>query len=150
VAVGEFFRVPASASERETVLAANEVVTRISIPALGLANATYEIRQRQGLDWPLVTASVAFSREGGGGAPARRAQIVLGHVAPKPWSVPQAAALLEGQTPDEALAARVAEAAAQGARPLSKNAYKVRLVKTAVKRAVLAAAEQRERGPSPR
>jgi xanthine dehydrogenase YagS FAD-binding subunit len=152
LAVAEFFRVPASADERETVLAANEVVTRISIPVLGLANATYEVRQRQGLDWPLVTASVAFSREvgDGGQTPARKAQIVLGHVAPKPWSVPGAAALLDGQAPDEALALRAAEAAANGAKPLSKNAYKVRLVKTAVKRAILAAAEQRERGPGPR
>jgi xanthine dehydrogenase YagS FAD-binding subunit len=138
VSVADFFRVPKSADERENVLAPNEVVTRISIPAQPLANATYEVRQRQGLDWPLVTASVAFSRGGG----ARKAEIVLGHVAPKPWRVPEAAALLDGKAPDEALAVRAAEAAANSAKPLNNNAYKVRLVKTAVKRAILAAAEQ--------
>jgi xanthine dehydrogenase YagS FAD-binding subunit len=58
--------------------------------------------------------------------------------------VPDAAAALEGKTPDEQAATRAAEAAVKGAKPLSKNAYKVRLVKTAVKRAILAAAEQRE------
>ena len=52
--------------------------------------------------------------------------------------------MLDGKTPDEQLATRVAEAAAEGAKPLSKNAYKVRLVKTAVKRAILAAAEKKE------
>ncbi len=69
---------------------------------------------------------------------------MLGHVAPTPWNVPEAAALLNGKAVDEALAMKVAEAAVHSARPLSKNAYKVRLVKTAVKRAILAAAEQRE------
>lgn len=140
VAAAEFFRVPKSAEERENVLAANEVLTRVSIPMRGLANATYEIRQREGLDWPLVTASVAFARKAGAG----KAAVVLGHVAPTPWSVPEAAALLEGMAANEELATRVAEAAVHSARPLSKNAYKVRLVKTAVKRAILAAAEQRE------
>jgi xanthine dehydrogenase YagS FAD-binding subunit len=49
---------------------------------------------------------------------------------------------LNGKTPSEELASQVAEAAAKGAKPLSKNAYKVRLVNTAVKRAILAAANQ--------
>jgi xanthine dehydrogenase YagS FAD-binding subunit len=52
---------------------------------------------------------------------------------------------LDGHTsPDEQLAARAGAAAAQGAKPLSKNAYKVQLVKTAVKRAILAAAGKKE------
>jgi xanthine dehydrogenase YagS FAD-binding subunit len=140
LAVADFFRAPGTADEREIVLAPNEVVTRISLPRQGLANATYEVRQRQGLDWPLVTASVAMPRKSGSG----KAEIVLGHVAPVPWRVPQAAALLDGQTPDDELATRVGDAAAEGAKPLSKNGYKVRLVKTVVKRAVLAAAEMRE------
>jgi xanthine dehydrogenase YagS FAD-binding subunit len=137
--VANFFRTPKSADERVVDLAANEVLTSISIPRRRLSNATYDVRQRQGLDWPLVTASVALARQSGGG----RAEIVLGHVAPVPWRAPQAAALLDGQAIDEALAARVGEAAAEGAKPLSKNAYKVRLVKTAVKRAILAAAQNK-------
>ena len=140
VPVSDFFRTPKGPNDREHALAPNEIVTGIFIPLRGSANATYEIRQREGLDWPLVTASVAFARKGGGG----KAAVVLGHVAPTPWSVPEAAALLDGMAVDEALATKVADAAVHSARPLSKNAYKVRLVKTAVKRAILAAAEQRE------
>jgi xanthine dehydrogenase YagS FAD-binding subunit len=136
VAVADFFRTPKTAEERENVLAPNEIVTKLMIPAKALANATYEVRPRQGLDWPLVAAAVALPRNGGG-----TAEIVLGHVAPVPWRVPKAAALLAGSVPDEKLATRAAEAAAEGATPLSGNAYKVRLVKTAVKRAILAAAE---------
>src|SRR5262245_35113093 len=140
VPVLEFFRIPRTNEQRENVLAANEVITRITIPTQGLANATYEVRPRQGLDWPLVSASVALPRTAG----SAKAEIVLGHVAPTPWRVPNAAALLDGKTPDEGLAIRAADAAAEGAKPLSGNAYKVRLVKTAVKRAILAAAGKKE------
>jgi xanthine dehydrogenase YagS FAD-binding subunit len=147
VAVAEFFRKPRTTDERENVLASNELVTKIMIPAQGRANATYEVRPRQGLDWPLVAAAVSLSRNGSGSA-----EIVLGHVAPVPWRVPKAAAILSGRAPDEELATRAGEAAADGATPLSGNTYKVRLVKTAVKRAILAAAEtmSRERGAGSR
>ena len=138
VPVAEFFRIPQTADERENVLAANEVITRISIPVRGLSNATYEVRQRQGLDWPLVAASVAF-----GGKADDKPQIVLGHVAPMPWRGAGRRCTARRQNiPMPTLAARVGEAAAKGAKPLSKNAYKVQLVKTAVKRAILAAADQ--------
>jgi xanthine dehydrogenase YagS FAD-binding subunit len=136
--VAEFFRIPLGVEDREIVLAPNEIITQISIPSQAPANATYEVRPRQGLDWPLVAASVALAPKTG------KAMIVLGHVAPIPWRLPKAAALLDGKMPDEQLATRVAEAAAEGAKPLSKNSYKVRLVKTAVKRAILAAAEKKE------
>jgi xanthine dehydrogenase YagS FAD-binding subunit len=136
VAVADFFRTPRTADERENVLAPNELIARLMIPAKGLANATYEVRPRRGLDWPLVAAAVALPRDTD-----PPAEIVLGHVAPAPWPVPKAAAILAGRVPDEELATRAADAAAAGATPLSGNAYKVRLVKTAVKRAILAAAE---------
>ncbi len=138
VPVATFFRTPKSADEREIDLAPNEVVTGVSIPRQQFASAHYDVRQRQGLDWPLVTAAVAIPRQPASG----KAEIVLGHVAPVPWRVPAAAALLDGKTIDEELAARVGEAAAEGAKPLNKNGYKVRLVKTAVKRAILAAAQK--------
>jgi xanthine dehydrogenase YagS FAD-binding subunit len=136
VAAAEFFRTPRTADERENVLAPNELITHITIPAKGTANATYEVRPRQGLDWPLVAAAVSLPRNNGGNA-----EIVLGHVAPIPWRVPKAAEVLTGRAPDEELATRAGEAAAEGGTPLSGNAYKVRLVKTAVKRAILAAAK---------
>ena len=68
------------------------------------------------------------------------ARVVLGHVAPVPWPAPDAAKALSGAKADAASAAKCGEAAAQGAKPLSKNGYKIQLVKVAVKRAVLAAA----------
>ena len=137
IAAAKFFQTPKSATERETALRPNEILAEIEIPLRDLRNATYEVRHRHGLDWPYATASVAFALKGGTATDAR---IVLGHVAPVPWSAMGAAKALNGMKVDAATAAKCGEAAAEGAKPLSKNGYKIQLVKTAVKRAVLAAA----------
>lgn len=136
IPAAEFFRAPKSDAEREIALQPNEILTEIQIPIQGLRNGTYEVRHRHGLDWPYVTASVAYKVNQGKAADA---QIVLGHVAPTPWAVPAAAKLLNGAELNEATATRCAQAAVEGAKPLSDNAYKVQLVKAAVKRAILAA-----------
>jgi xanthine dehydrogenase YagS FAD-binding subunit len=67
----------------------------------------------------------------------RGARIVLGGVAPIPWRVPDAEKLLAGQRLTPELAARAGEAAVAGARPLSKNAYKVPMVRATVERTIL-------------
>jgi len=133
----KFFQTPKTESERETALKPNEILTDIFVPLSGLRNATYEVRHRQGLDWPYVTASVAFQLKNGKASDAR---VVLGHVAAVPWTSAGAGKALSGADVNAASAAKCGEAATQGAKPLSGNAYKVHLVKTAVKRAVLAAA----------
>ncbi|PYP29696.1 MAG: hypothetical protein DMD49_12670 [Gemmatimonadetes bacterium] len=46
---------------------------------------------------------------------------------------------LAGKRIDDRTAAAAAEAALQGARPMSRNGYKVQVAKTAVKRAILQA-----------
>jgi xanthine dehydrogenase YagS FAD-binding subunit len=135
IIAGEFFRAPKNETERETALRPNEILTQISIPIKGLKNATYEVRHRHGLDWPYVTATIAYAEPNGSVADA---QVVIGHVAATPWKATAAGKALNGSRLDENLAAKCGEAAAEGAKPLSKNGYKVPLVKTAVKRAVLA------------
>ncbi len=137
IAAAEFFQTPKTASERETALKPNEILAEIEIPLRGLRNATYEVRHRHGLDWPYATASVSFELKGGVASDAR---VVLGQVAPVPWSAMGAAKSLSGAKVDAAAAAKCGEAATEGAKPLSKNGYKIQLVKAAVKRAVLAAA----------
>jgi xanthine dehydrogenase YagS FAD-binding subunit len=137
IPAAEFFQIPKHENDRETVLKPNELLTAIVLPLRGLRNAHYEVRHRHGLDWPYVTATVTLPAPGG---PASDARVVLGHVAPVPWVAKEAAAVLRGDI-NEHVARRCGEAAVRGAQPLSRNAYKVQLVKTAVKRAVLAAAK---------
>jgi xanthine dehydrogenase YagS FAD-binding subunit len=101
----------------------------------GLKNGVYEVRQRHGLDWPMVAAAVAYAP----GGSISDARVVLGHVAPVPWRSNAAEGALNGKSLSGNAAAAAGAAAAQGANPLSMNGYKVQQVKVAVKRAVMAA-----------
>ena len=141
VAVDKFFVIPKADSDREIDLHPNEIVTEIVIPSASasMKNATYEVRQKEALDWPLATASVALKMSGGKVA---SAHIVMGHVAPTPWGAAAAEKSLIGRSIDEASAEHAAAAAVERAQPLSQNGYKVQLAKVAVKRALLAAAHK--------
>jgi len=65
---------------------------------------------------------------------------VMGAVAPIPWQAEGAEQALSGQQVTVATAEAAADRAVEDAEPLDYNAYKVRLARTAVKRAILEAA----------
>ncbi len=137
----QFFTTPKSNQERETVLKPNEIVTEILVPpAAGAHNATYEVRQREALDWPLAAAAVSLKMTGKKIAGAR---VVLGHVAPIPWPAKGADKFLAGKTISEQVALEAGSAAVAGAKALSRNGHKIQLARVAVKRAILLAAEGR-------
>ncbi len=140
VPVEKFFVTPQNDSSREIALLPNEIVTGIVIPSAVTRSATYEVRQRQALDWPLAAASVVLRMKG---ATVAGARVVLGHVAPTPWVSEEAAQALAGKTINEETATEAGKAALAGATPLSQNAYKVQLARVAVKRALLQAARGR-------
>jgi xanthine dehydrogenase YagS FAD-binding subunit len=133
----EFFRTPAGEGEKEYDLADNEILVDITVPKPAPASSTYEIREKEALDWPLTTASAVLEMSG---ETVQSAALVLGHVAPTPWRVEAAAASLAGKSVSEETAAAAARLAVQGARALSKNGYKIRLAEVAAKRAILRAA----------
>lgn len=123
--------------KRETVLAANEIVTKVTIPVkAGVQSADYEVRERDSHDWPLVQASVALTASGG---KITSASIALGHVGPLPVRATAAEKILVGKELTTETASAAGKAAVEGAKPLEKNAYKVTLAEVAVKRALLAA-----------
>ena len=137
IKMADFFVAPRDAATREVDLKPNEILTEIVIPsAAGVKNATYEVRQKEALDWPLAAAAVALKMNGDKVA---SAQIVMGHVGPTPVAAPKAARSLAGKRITEAVAEKVGAQAVKGARPLSGNGYKVQLAKVAVKRALLKA-----------
>jgi xanthine dehydrogenase YagS FAD-binding subunit len=144
VPLEKLYQAPVKETQREHTLAPNEVLIAVRfgpvVPQFArLANASYEVRQKETSDWPLVQASVAFHVERGGKV-AKGVRVVLGHVAPTPLVSEEAAKALEGKEVTEATATAAGEAAVKGARPLSQNEYKVQQLKVAVKRATLLAA----------
>ena len=136
VPVETFFVIPKSNDDREHDLRPDEIVTEVRVPPPAGPNATYEVREKEGLDWPLVTASVALKLAG---ATVDSARVVLGHVAPVPWPSPEAETALAGKTISEAVAQDAGDAAVKKAKALAANAYKIQLARVAVKRVVLQA-----------
>jgi xanthine dehydrogenase YagS FAD-binding subunit len=137
VEVEKFFRSPKAKDEREYDLKPGEIVTEIMLPlASGVKSSTYEVRQKEALDWPLAAASVAVKLAGGKVTSAR---VVLGHVAPTPWRSSAAEEALHGKAINEESAKAAGDAAVNGAKSLGRNGYKIQLARVAVKRAILAA-----------
>ena len=138
VPVADLYRVPEPEEDRELTTSLDEVLTRVTIPRRGRARRrTYEIRQKLSHDWPLVLASVAPGdgrRDGQAASTSSSA-----HVAPVPYRLGGRRGGDHRQEDHRETAAAAGQAATEGAQPLSKNAYKVPLVKTAVKRALLRA-----------
>ena len=95
IALDKFFLAPTTEAEREHVLAPNEVVLSVTIPASAAKkNASYEVRHKQAYDWPLAQAAVSMNLADG---KASDVKIVLGHVAPTPHVAEAAAKALEEQ-----------------------------------------------------
>jgi len=137
VELGKFYVSPKTEVEREYLIKPDEILTEITVPpSRGAKTAAYEIREKEGLDWPLVAAAVALEMDGN---TVKSARVVLGHVAPVPWPSPEAEQALRGKTLSEEVADAAGKAAVSKATPLSQNGYKVQLARVAVKRALMRA-----------
>ena len=141
IPLDKFFTLPSDGNiRRENVLKNDDIITQINVPASALAaKSTYlKFKERESLDFALASAAVALRL--GPNQTVRESRIVLGGVAPIPWRVPAAEKFLVGKklTPD--VLAETAKIALAQAKPLEKNAYKVPLAQTLVRRALAKAA----------
>jgi xanthine dehydrogenase YagS FAD-binding subunit len=137
MALEKFFTLPRENVLKENVLANNEIVTHVMLGKANAKSATYVVNPKESHDWPISIASVVLEMAGD---TVKVARIVLGAVAPVPWRAARAEAAIAGQKVTAETAGKAADAAVEGAAPLSQNAYKIRTAKTAVKRAILIAA----------
>lgn len=134
----QYFVMPDRNLFGETVLEPNELMTHLVLPAPGSTkSAMYEVRFKQSHDWPLAAVTAALDMRG---TTVRDARIVIGSVAPIPWRSQAAEKVLAGKAITEQVAMAAADAAIQGAKAMTQNAYKITIARTAVKRAVMLAA----------
>jgi xanthine dehydrogenase YagS FAD-binding subunit len=124
--------------QRETVLAADELITAFLVPAgpWTRRSAYVKVRDRESYAYGLATAAVALDLADG---TVREARIGLGGVAYQPWRAREAEDALRGKPLDESTAAAAARAAFAGARTHGENAYKVVLGQRTLVRALLQA-----------
>ena len=143
VPLADFIRPPRQAAWSETSLALDELVTAVHIPhpPSGARGAYLKVAQRAVWDFSLVSAAVQLVFEGD---TVRAARVALGGVAPVPWRAREAeAALLDGPLTTSAIA-RTAEAATSDAKPLSRNGYKIDLIRGTVAGALRSLQESKQ------
>ncbi len=123
----------------KTVIAANEILTKISIPAPAAQSGAAYLKHspRVAMDLASIGAAAAVTMENG---VCTQVRIALGAVAPTPLRVPAAEAVLSGQAPSLALLAQAAQAAAQAAKPIgdirASADYRREMVAVLVQRAL--------------
>jgi Aerobic-type carbon monoxide dehydrogenase, middle subunit CoxM/CutM homologs len=137
IALDKFFTLPADGNlRRENVLKNEDIITEVLVPASKFAaHSTYlKFKERDSMDFAMSAVAAAVTLDAS--KTVSEARIVLGGVAPVPWRVPKAEAALVGKTISTDLLMNVAKVALEGAEPLARNAYKVPLTQTLVRRAL--------------
>jgi xanthine dehydrogenase YagS FAD-binding subunit len=121
-----FHVMPSKDVHRETILAHNEIVTDVIVPAAqqGFRSSYRKVRARR--SWDFAIAGLALSLRFSGGS-ITRARIVLTAAAPVPWRVREVEELLVGNKIDGNTRLKALDAVMKNARPLEKNGYKIPL-----------------------
>ncbi|MGW0423090.1 FAD binding domain-containing protein [Streptomyces sp. NPDC003015] len=129
----DFLLRPGSTPHREQAIRRGELITAVEIPAYPrpLKSAYLKLRDRQSYSFGLTSAAVALHIRGG---VIREAKVAAGGVATVPWKLPAVERALIGERPSDRLWAEAAGHAADGARPLQHNRFKVELLKRTVER----------------
>ena len=131
----EFFSATAT---RSTILADDELITEIRVPKLasGSRQVYSKFTLRKPIDFAVAGVACVITMQDGICSEAR---IAMGGVAPEPVRARKAEKYLAERQIDSATAEAAAHLAIEGAKPLSDNAYKIEIVKTLVKRAIVSA-----------
>jgi xanthine dehydrogenase YagS FAD-binding subunit len=132
----DFYLLPGDTPNLENQLRPGELITEIQIPKLDVARRSLylKIRDRESYEFALTSAAVAVALEG---QTVRDARVAVGGVGTKPWNLPQVAKALIGKSLDQGTIEASSRLAAEGARPLEQNGFKVELIQRTVVRALM-------------
>ena len=131
VAFRDFYVLPGAHPETETVLAPNELIVAVHLPApkTGRRSMYLKLRDRASYEFALASTAVALTLENG---IMHDVRVALGGVGTRPWPALEAERLLEGEAPSDELFRSAAEAALRDAVPRSQNAFKIELAKRCI------------------
>jgi xanthine dehydrogenase YagS FAD-binding subunit len=133
VPVSDFFRQPGRTPDQEHNLGAGALITGVEVPVVPEARRSgyLKVRDRESFEFALASAAVALDIAAGR---VRAARVAVGGVGTVPWRLPAVEQALVGQAAGPDLWRGAASHAADGAKPLSENGFKVELVKRTVER----------------
>ena len=141
VPISDFYLLPGSTPNRETVLEPGDLITSVTLPAPspGTRSVYLKLRDREAYEFALASAAVVATISG---RTIQRIRVALGGVGTKPWRSPEAEQALQGKPVGAESFRAAAEAALREARPRSGNAFKVELSKRCLVRALTLATTQ--------
>lgn len=141
IPIAQFYLLPGSTPERESVLEPGDLITHVTLPALpeGASSVYLKLRDRASYEFALASAAIVIKRSGDR---IEFARVAMGGVGTVPWRSHEAERLLVGKAATAANFRAAAEAALHGAKPQSQNAFKVELAKRCVTHALTLATKQ--------
>lgn len=116
IPIAEFHRLPGDTPHIDHTLGLGELITAVTLPKpIGGRHVYRKVRDRSSFAFAIVSVATVVQQDGSG-------RVVLGGVAPKPWRVEAADAVMPRGA--KAVAAKLLA----GARPTPDNAFKIPLV----------------------
>jgi xanthine dehydrogenase YagS FAD-binding subunit len=135
IALADFHRLPGTTPQQDTVLAPDELILGVTLPAPRPGTRSYYLKVRDRASYAFALVSVATAVHLAGER-VDDARIVLGGVAHKPWRAVAAERALINRPLDATTIDAAGQAATEGARPLRDNRYKVELARRSVSAAL--------------
>jgi xanthine dehydrogenase YagS FAD-binding subunit len=135
IPIHEFYVLPGSTPERETVMEPGDVITAVVLPPrkAGSVSVYLKLRDRAAYEFALASAAVVMTTSGGR---VTHVRVAMGGVGTKPWRSFEAEKALESATVNAQNFKRAAAAALKDAKPQSENGFKVELAQRCLVRAL--------------
>ncbi|MBD8708340.1 xanthine dehydrogenase family protein subunit M [Pseudomonas sp. CFBP 13711] len=131
----DFHRLPGDAPQRDNQLADDELITAVELPAPRFQQHSHYLKIRDRASYAFALISVAAAVELDGDV-IRDVRIALGGVAHKPWRDTAVEQSLKGQPVSRENFVAAADAMLRDAQPLAHNAFKIKLARRAIVRAL--------------
>jgi xanthine dehydrogenase YagS FAD-binding subunit len=135
IPIHEFYVLPGSTPERETVMEPGDVITAVVLPPRksGSTSVYLKLRDRAAYEFALASAAVVMTTSGGR---VTHVRVAMGGVGTKPWRSIEAEKVLEGATVTAESFKKAAMEALKDAKPQSENGFKVELAQRCLVRAL--------------
>lgn len=131
IPIAEFHRLWGETPHIETALEPGELITGVHLPRPpGGRHSYHKVRDRRSYAFALVSVAAVLQPDGTG-------RVAFGGVAPRPWRVPEADALLSSG------AKAVVKRAFEGAEPTEENKFKIPLAERALASVIEQSREKR-------
>jgi xanthine dehydrogenase YagS FAD-binding subunit len=133
IRISEFFREPGTTPDQEHNLRPGQLIVAVEVPVRPESQRSgyLKVRDRESYEFALTSVAVALDIRAG---IIRAARVAAGGVGTVPWRLSASEGALIGRPPNAELFRSAAVRAADGAKPLSENGFKVELIKRAVER----------------